>query len=97
MLNFRRQTKKSLAEPIEEDVNDIIARIKVYDEKQDEVIEDNTVVYHRLSDVRLSAFANFRQHPQIVRFRKFLGNYTLFRHFFCKNRKFCYFSACFLC
>ena len=57
----------------------------------------NTVVYHRLSDVRLSAFANFRQHPQIVRFRKFLGNYTLFRHFFCKNRKFCYFSACFLC
>ena len=40
------------------------------------------MVYHRLSDVRLSAFANFRQHPQIVRFRKFLGNYTLFRHFF---------------
>ena len=54
-----------------------------------------TVVYHRLSDVRLSAFENFRQHPQIVRFGKFLGNYSLFRHFFCKNRKFCYFSACF--
>ena len=42
MLNFRRQTKKSLAEPIEEDVNDIIARITEDDEKQDKVIEDNS-------------------------------------------------------
>ena len=42
MFNFRRQTKKSLTKPIEEDVNDIIARITEDDEKQEEVIEDNS-------------------------------------------------------
>ena len=37
---------------------------------------------HRLSDVRLSSFTNLRQHPQIVRFGKFSGKYSLFGHFF---------------
>ena len=42
MFNFRRQTKKSLTKPIEEDVNDIIARITEDEEKQDEMIENNS-------------------------------------------------------
>ena len=52
MLNFRRQTKKSLAKPIEEDVNDIIARITEDEEKQDEVIEDNS--NHDCNDIQSS-------------------------------------------